>query len=171
MTKKLNRPRLIIVMGVSGCGKSTIASTLALTGDYCYIDADDFHSAEAKGMMSQNIALTDEIRMPWINVICETLCQYQSKNQSVVLAFSGLKAKYRQPFRMLGFNTRFILLHGSQSLIAKRLAVRENHFANENLLTSQFETLELPTTSENDIATFDVVLPINELVTAIIKII
>lgn len=168
---KNKAPKLVVIMGVSGCGKSTVALQLALTHNFTFLDADDFHTPEAKQNMSQNIPLTDEMRLPWITSICFALAQYQQKNESIVLAFSGLKAKYRSPFRVLGFATTFILLNGNQALIAKRLQARKNHFVNEKLLASQFNTLELPTKNEIDIVNLDISLSVDRLVSTISKII
>ncbi|GHE83420.1 gluconokinase [Thalassotalea profundi] len=165
------KPRLIIVMGVSGSGKSTVALQVASGLDFTFLDADDFHTPEAKQCMSQNIPLTDEMRKPWIESLCFSLIQYQQSQTSVVLAFSGLKAMYRKPFRTLGFSSTFILLNGCESLIAKRLEARQNHFANKALLASQFDTLELPLDTEKDIVTLDVSLSVNRLAHSIINIV
>lgn len=164
-------PKLVVVMGVSGSGKSTVALQLALALNFTFLDADDFHSPEAKQSMSQNIALTDEMRLPWISSICYALARYRQNNESIVLAFSGLKAKYRAPFRTLDFAASFILLNGSEKLISKRLQARKNHFANEKLLTSQINTLELPLKSELDIVILDISLSVDRLVSTISKII
>ena len=142
---------LIIVMGVSGCGKSTLAQLIAQHLGYQYIEADDFHSASAKAQMAQNIPLTDDIRQPWLLRICDQLVQWAQKNEDVVLAYSGLKAKHRHMLRIPGYKTHFILLEMEPHLIAARLEKRTGHFANAGLLESQLNSMESPSVDESDI--------------------
>lgn len=145
-------PRLLIVMGVSGSGKSTVAEALAKTMQYQYLDADDFHTPEAKAMMAQGQPLDESMRMPWIDSMIQFFisCQRKSKknNESYVLAYSGLKQHHREMFRSLPYAINFIYLSGSKSLIAERLTQRKDHFFDINLLDSQFSALEEPTKSE-----------------------
>jgi len=144
-------PQLIIVMGVSGSGKSTVAKSIAQHCHFVYLDADDFHSDEAKQMMANNQPLSDEQRLPWIARICQQLSQYHQKDNSVVLAYSGLKRAHRDIFRQLAFTLHFVLLRGSEALIAKRLSSRRDHFMSAQLLKSQFEALESPAPAETDV--------------------
>lgn len=135
---------LIIVMGVSGTGKSTLAQALskALTLKFC--EADDYHSTEAKSLMSQGIALTDEQRKPWIERLSEALHAKLEQNHSCVLAYSGLKAAQRKQIYDIGFKTLTICLTGERDLIAKRLNNRAEHFMPASLLDSQFTAMQLP---------------------------
>ena len=138
---------LIVVMGVSGSGKSTVAQALAEQLDYCYLDADDFHSTEAKACMAAGKPLTDEQRAPWVHNICAYLTQCAQKEQSCTLAFSGLRRSHREQLRQLPFRVVFLYLDGSQALIAERMSRRSDHFMPPSLLNSQFASME---TSDNE---------------------
>ena len=139
---------LLIIMGVSGCGKTTAAKTISHKLNYTYIEADDFHSQQAKMFMQQGIALTDEQRLPWIESICTALKEQYNEGKHCVLAYSGLRADHREKFKHLGFNCQFIYLKAEQSVIAARLAERNSHFFNPKLLASQFDSLQSP---ENEV--------------------
>ena len=108
------KPRLIIVMGVSGCGKSTIAKTIAKEKKMIFLEADGFHSVAAKELMANGNPLNDLMREPWIAAICDELKKIQPKNRNCVLAYSGLRTKHRQQFRQLGFETLFLFLSASE---------------------------------------------------------
>ena len=163
MTK--NQQSLIIVMGISGTGKSTIAKQLAEHLSYSYVEADSFHSQHAKTLMSQNRALTEQIRLPWINRICRELILRASQHENVVLAYSGLKLKHRNKFRELGFNVCFICLQGASALIKTRITQRQAHFVSADFVDSQLACFESPTADETDIYFIDVNQPISEIVT------
>jgi len=143
-------PFLLIVMGVSGSGKTTLGQALAAHFNIAFLDADDFHSIEARQQMAHGIPLTDTQRAPWISVLREKLASQRQQHLSTVLAFSGLKAAYREQLRHSGMTTVFIFLQSEKADIAHRLAVRQNHFMNPALLDSQFETLE-DTSNESDV--------------------
>ena len=137
----MTQPYLIISMGVSGSGKSTVAQMLAQKFNLPFLEADDFHSAENKAHMAAGKALTDEMRAPWIASICEKI---KTDGKSCVLAYSGLRRAHRQKFRELGFKTLFLYLNGSKELIAKRMSERAGHFMPVSLLDSQFASMEAP---------------------------
>ena len=137
----MTQPYLIISMGVSGSGKSTVAEMLAQKFDLPFLEADDFHSAENKAHMAAGKALTDEMREPWIANICNTI---KEEGKSCVLAYSGLRRAHRQKFRELGFNTLFLYLNGSKELIAQRMSDRAGHFMPVSLLESQFASMDAP---------------------------
>ena len=101
------KPKLTIVMGVSGSGKSVIGQKLAQELDYLFIDADDFHSDEARALMAQGTPLDDNYRVQWIAKLSNYLNALRCQNQSCVLAYSGLKAVHRDQFRQLGFEQKF----------------------------------------------------------------
>lgn len=134
--------RLIIVMGVSGCGKSTAAQRLARTLDWRFLEADDFHSEAAVKQMAEGIPLTDTQRIPWLKRLCGHL--NTSDRQDTVLAYSGLRRAHRQMFREIDYTTLFVLLHAEHSVIKGRIEHREGHFMNSSLLDSQFEALQMP---------------------------
>ncbi|PSB58918.1 gluconokinase [Chamaesiphon polymorphus] len=139
---------IIIVLGVAGSGKSTIAKALADANHWQYIDADDFHSDTNKTKISQGEALTDEDRSPWLQTLRTLIRHWLDTDRTTVLACSALKHRYRIA---LGDNdpaVRFVYLKGSYDLIAKRLQERKAHFAKVDLLKSQFEILEEPSSDE-----------------------
>lgn len=136
------QPLLVVVMGVSGTGKSTLASEIAKSSGLTYLDADSFHSAEAIAQMSQGIPLTDAQRAPWIERIYHKLCQYESENKSCILAYSGLKQQHREIIFSAYKNTAGVLLNADQRLITERLAKRTDHFMSPHLLSSQISEME-----------------------------
>jgi len=162
MSTDVKQAELFIVMGVSGCGKSSVAKQLATSLGYRMIDGDDFHTTQAKARMAKQLPLTDEDRKPWIN----RMLNYVTQNvgtQGIVLAYSGLKKSHRQQFRTLGVRCNFVFLHGKQRLIEERIKQRQEHFFPASLVASQFEALELPQQDESDVASFDINKPLDTL--------
>lgn len=134
--------RLVIVMGVSGCGKSTIAEGLAAAIGGRFFDGDHFHPQSNIDKMSQGEALTDDDRWPWLTLVGQELARGAG---DVVGACSALKQIYRQHIaRMAGAEVRFVHLSGTKQLIADRMAARDGHFMPLSLLESQFAALEPP---------------------------
>ncbi|RED91894.1 gluconokinase [Marinoscillum furvescens] len=128
----------IIVMGVSGSGKSTIGSMIARELDLEFLDADDFHPKSNKEKMAAGTPLTDEDRLPWLKTL-----QQQLERPHIVLACSALKTSYRDvldPDR----NHLWVFLNGSREVIAQRMSERKGHFMSKSLLDSQIDTLEVP---------------------------
>ena len=108
---------LFIIIGVSGSGKSTVAEQLAEKIGYSFIDADDFHSDNAKAKMAAGEALTDELRSQWMQHLQRFLnCAKAKQGASIVLAHSGLKKVHRDMLRVLGFKPHFFFLAGSESV-------------------------------------------------------
>ncbi len=168
MTEHNNKPSLFIVMGVSGCGKSSVAKRLALRWGYQMIDADDFHTPQAKAHMALHLPLTDEERDLWIKRLLSFIKE-QGTEQGTVLAYSGLKQHHRQQFRELSTTCTFIFLDGDQRLISKRMEERRTHFFPATLLQSQFDALDKPTKNEIDITRFDINVTLDELCDSIIN--
>lgn len=140
------RPRLMVVMGVSGSGKSTIAKTLADVLPAVYLDGDDYHPAENIAKMARGEALSDDDRWPWLENFAGTMAQQMG---GVVGACSALTRSYRECItKAAGESVLFIYLDGSRQLIRQRLAARENHFMPDSLLDSQLATLEPPSSDE-----------------------
>ena len=139
---------LFIIIGVSGSGKSTVAEQLAEKIGYSFIDADDFHSDNAKAKMAAGEALTDELRSQWMQHLQRFLTSKAKQGVSIVLAHSGLKKVHRDMLRVLGFKPYFFFLEGSESVIAQRVQKRSEHFFPVDLLHSQFQTLEHPKISQ-----------------------
>lgn len=136
---------IIIVMGVSGCGKSTVGRLLASQLDLPFKDADNFHPEANVEKMRSGIPLTDDDRKPWLENLNASMKEWNTKN-GAVLACSALKKSYRNLLRK-GFKQDelvFIFLDGSKKLISERLKKREGHYMPPDLLDSQFDALEEP---------------------------
>lgn len=138
---------ILIVMGVSGAGKTRIGELLAERLGCSFVDGDEFHSAANKEKMARGIALTDEDRWPWLAAIRAAIEAKVQAGQSLIVGCSSLKRAYRDVLRggAQGDGTvRFVYLKGSFELLHERLATRGRHFFNPALLQSQLETLEEP---------------------------
>lgn len=131
-------------MGVSGCGKSTIAGKISTLKNIPYFDADDFHSTPNKDKMRQGIPLTDEDRQDWLASMNEML-KVESNKKGCTLACSALKERYRQKM-IEGVNAEihWIVLHGDFDLIYDRMKKRKDHYMPASLLQSQFDAIEYP---------------------------
>jgi gluconokinase len=139
---------LVLVMGVSGSGKSTIARALAARLGWEFADADDFHPPSNIAKMSQGIALTDADRQPWLLELRKQMNAWRQAQISAVLACSALKASYRQTLGCgIASDMALVYLKGSFEQIYSRLQQRANHFMSADLLRSQFVALEEPTTA------------------------
>lgn len=158
-------PFLVIVMGVSGCGKTEVAEALASKLSIEFIEADEHHSVEAKALMKGGHPLTDAMRAPWINSICCLIDALTQQNKNVVLACSTLKKHHRDNFRSLGLSCHFIYLEGSEALISDRLHQRVGHFFPPTLLHSQLEALEHPG-EEPDVTVIDITASLPEVIKA-----
>ncbi len=135
---------VIVVMGVCGCGKSTIGQMLASQLGWEFFDADKFHPVENKEKMRKGIPLNDDDRLPWLQNLANLINENLGQGKSVVLACSALKQKYRDILNSGKHDLRVVLLDGSKELITERLAVRSHEYMNPTLLQSQFDTLERP---------------------------
>ncbi len=152
-----------IVMGVSGCGKTSVAHALARATGGSWFDADDFHPPANKSKMAAGIPLTDDDRWPWLELVGAELAARDGRQIPAFLACSALKKIYRDRLRELVPDVRLIHLKGSFELIHGRMAGRKNHFMPAALLQSQFSSLEEPGSDENPI-TLDISRPLNQLV-------
>jgi gluconokinase len=144
-------PCALVVMGVSGSGKSTIADGLAGRLGWTYEDGDRFHPASNVAKMSAGQPLTDQDRWPWLLAIADEIDRVCAAGESAVIACSALKRTYRDILVHERNDVRIIYLKGTQDLIASRLAQRKGHFMPPGLLASQFRTLEPPGESENPV--------------------
>jgi len=135
---------IILVMGVSGSGKTSVGEKLAESLGYEFRDADDFHPQENIDKMQNGIALNDEDRLPWLQKMQDIIKQHLSENTNIVITCSALKESYRQMLLINHESVKLVYLKGSFELIQKRLKERLNHFMSEKLLKSQFDILEEP---------------------------
>lgn len=135
---------IVVVMGVSGSGKSTIGKLLAASLDWEFSDADTFHSVANIEKMSHGIPLSDADRMPWLEKLRSAIAQWLLEDKNVVLACSALKSSYRQILWQDSQHMRLVYIKSSFDLLQKRLQQRQNHFMAINLLQSQFDILEEP---------------------------
>ena len=150
-----------IVMGVTGCGKTTIGSKLAESLGVLFLDADDFHPEANLKKMSSGTPLDDSDRIPWLEILREEL----RSNRSCVLACSALKQNYRSILEEAGRNAVFIMLDISKETARRRLSSRANHFMPETLIDSQFDSLERPT----DALVVDAEMPVNSVLDAVLR--
>lgn len=132
----------IVVMGVSGAGKSTIAAAIAREIGGVFLDADDLHPPANVAKMTAGIPLTDEDRMPWLALCGEALVHARERGEVPVLACSALRRRYRDAIRTVSPDTYFVQLDGSPELLAARVSGRAGHFMPPALLASQLQTLE-----------------------------
>ncbi|AFY32913.1 gluconokinase [Calothrix sp. PCC 7507] len=135
---------IILIMGVSGSGKTTIGRLLADSLNWQFNDADDFHSLENIEKMRRGIPLSDADRIPWLQDLQTAIAHWLQDHQNVVLACSALKASYRELLVIDSDRIKLVYLNGSFELIQQRLQQRQNHFMTEKLLKSQFNALEEP---------------------------
>jgi gluconokinase len=134
---------IVIVMGVTGAGKTTVGRLLAERSGWDFADADDFHPAANVEKMRRGVALSDDDRQPWLKSLRATITRWIPEKRNVVLACSALKRSYRRELAA-GPEVRFVYLKGSAELIAERLRARQGHFAGEQILAGQFADLEEP---------------------------
>src|SRR5882672_2284293 len=161
-------PCALVVMGVSGSGKSTIGEKLAQRLGWSYEDGDRFHPASNVAKMSAGQPLTDEDRWPWLQAIANEIDRVCKAGEHAVIACSALKRPYRDILVHGRQDVRIIYLQGTQDLIASRLALRKGHFMPPGLLASQFGTLEPPDASENPV-TVSIDAPIETIVDDIVR--
>jgi gluconokinase len=150
LNKTMHEPPLIVVMGVAGSGKTTIASGLAERLGVPFVEGDSLHPIANVRKMSQGIPLTDEDRWPWLAAIGERMEVERQTGHGVVVSCSALRHSYRDCLRKeVHGKVHFILLDGSRELIGERMKKRKGHFMPAALLDSQFATLERPGPDEH----------------------
>jgi carbohydrate kinase (thermoresistant glucokinase family) len=153
----------IVVMGVTGCGKTTVGIALAESLGIEFIDSDVLHSESNKKKMSSGTPLTDADREPWLQAVSEAL----QRHEKVVVACSALKKSYRSTILAGAPTTKFVHLSGSQELIFARLSERSHHFMPIGLLDSQFQTLEHLDDTETG-KVFEISKPVDQIVNEVI---
>lgn len=149
---KQSIPSVLVVMGVSGSGKTTVGLLLANRLGWEYADADEFHPPENIAKMKSGQPLTDHDRWPWLRAVAQWIENKHTSKRHGIVACSGLKRRYREVLvGDLGDAVGFIYLEGSRELITERLSMRHNHFMPPSLLETQFEALEVPDPDEQEI--------------------
>nr|XP_006626672.1 PREDICTED: probable gluconokinase [Lepisosteus oculatus] len=174
---------ILVLMGVCGCGKSTVGASLANKLGWTFFDGDDYHPKENRDKMANGIPLTDQDRIPWLLILHDIILRELSGGKHAIMACSALKKFYREllvfgsdilhlnPSELqhdLAKEILFVYLHGSMELICKRMAARKGHFMAASLIQSQFDILEPPSEDENSI-TVDIDSGIQEITAEIEK--
>lgn len=158
---EMNAPR-VVMMGVSGCGKSTVGRLLADALQVDYVEGDELHPPENVARMAAGIPLTDADRHGWLQAVAGQLGHASSVTRGVVIGCSALKRSYRDLLRAAAADLRFIHLHGDPALLRDRLAERRGHYMPASLLQSQLDILQPPTADEHAL-TLDIARPAQAL--------
>ena len=168
---RLKKPTLLVVMGVSGCGKSTFSQAIGDALGLLVADGDDFHTPQNVSKMQAGIALDDADRWPWLDQIAAYLAAGNVINareietsSGRVIACSALKRAYRDRIRSALPGVRFFFLDGEPELIRSRLQERTGHFMPPGLLDDQLRTLQRPSSDETDVITLNMAQPISNMV-------
>jgi gluconokinase len=155
-------PPLVVVMGVSGCGKSTVGALIAAGLGLEFLEGDLLHPPANVERMAAGVALTDADRAGWLQAIAERIATAAAQGLGLVVSCSALKRAYRDTLRAGAPALAFVHVHGTQELISQRLASRTGHYMPPSLLASQFAALEVPTADEAVLA-LDAALPCDTL--------
>lgn len=135
---------IVVIMGVSGCGKTTVGSLLAKQLGWAYYEGDAFHTAENIDKMSKGVSLDDDDRGPWLAAIKEAIDRCVDEASDAVIACSALRRKYRRTLSADIVDIRFVYLKGDFESIRERMKSRDRHYMKANMLESQFLSLEEP---------------------------
>jgi len=158
----------VVVMGVSGCGKSAVAAGMAQQLGWRAVDADDLHSPQAVAKMRAGQALNDDDRAPWLGrvgaLLAASSTAADTANPGMLVACSALRRTYRDRLRAACPGLRFLFLEGERSVLAARMAQRPGHYMPASLLDSQLQTLERPGADEPDVLRLDIDQPLHTLV-------
>jgi gluconokinase len=162
--------KFFIVMGVAGCGKSTIGEQLAVRLGWPFLEGDQLHPPENIEKMTHGVPLTDADRLPWLQAIAKRIAEWRDGGKSGVVTCSALRDSYRKIITDGFPDVCFIYLRADRALIAQRFAERRGHFMPASLIASQFETLEEPKPDENAL-TLDVAEPVSILVEIVARVV
>jgi gluconokinase len=162
----IQRPIILIFMGVTGTGKTTVATLFAKETGAKFYEGDEFHSPENIEKMRGDIPLTDDDREKWLRALREMIVRSLTANEFAVVTCSALKSKYRELLQSGDSRVQFVHLTGPREVIEERLKARQNHFMSPALLESQFAILEPPT----DALTFSCEKTPEEIVKALIHV-
>lgn len=158
---------IIVVMGVCGCGKSSVGRMVAARMGWAFIEGDDLHPEANRAKMTAGTPLTDDDRWPWLDRIAAEATALDRAGNSAVVTCSALRKVYRERLRQAGGGLRFALLSGDPALIRQRMESRKGHFMPPGLLESQLRTLE-PPLPEEKVEVFDISAGILEIAEEII---
>jgi gluconokinase len=139
---------IIILLGVSGSGKTTVGQALSALTGWTFLDADDYHPPANVEKMSGGEPLTDADRAPWLEILRTEIATRLKRGENAILACSALKKAYRQQLQVDPAQVRFVYLKVSPDLLQQRLEQRKDHFMKSSMLSSQLETLEEPDSTE-----------------------
>ena len=159
----------LVVMGVSGSGKSSVAAGIAAALGLGFIDGDGLHSPESVALMQAGTPLTDADRWPWLGRIAARLGDKAQWPAGLVIACSALRRAYRDRIRTGAPGVRFVFLDGPAELIRARMAGRSGHYMPESLLASQLATLEPPGADEPDVERVGIEPPVEKVVEAALR--
>jgi gluconokinase len=154
---------IILLMGVSGAGKSAVGSALEERHGIPFVDGDELHPRDNIAKMAAGIPLIDEDRLPWLRAIRNVLQSYSAAGASAVVACSALKESYRRLLLDGLPEVRLVYLRGTREVLEQRLAGREDHFFDPRLLDSQLEALEEP----RNAITIDIAADLEEVTAAV----
>jgi len=157
--------RFLIVMGVSGSGKTSVGKGLAESLGWDFFDADDFHPPENVAKMASGIPLDDSDRAPWLTALHDLISSSLKQNKPGVLACSALKERYRQQLMTGHAGVQLVYLKGSYDLIWSRMIARKEHYMKPHMLRSQFDTLEEPANA----LTVEILVPVPEIIQEIMR--
>ncbi|ARU65387.1 gluconate kinase [Histophilus somni] len=160
----MSKGKSIILMGVSGTGKTSVGTEVAYRLGLKLIDGDDLHPRANIIKMRQGQPLNDEDRMPWLERIRDAAFSLEQKSEKGIIICSALKKQYRDQIRDGNRNIKFIYLSGSFELVLSRLQKRQGHYMKTEMLRSQFATLEVPQADETDIYHIDIDATFEEVV-------
>ncbi len=158
--------QFFVVMGVSGCGKTTVGEKLAAHLNCLFYDADDFHPPKNIAKMGRGVPLNDMDRAPWLAQLAALIQEHLENGETAVLACSALKKRYRDKLRV-SRQVQFVFLEGSFDIIWQRMQARQNHYMKAEMLHSQFEALEPPDEDEAIAASID--QTVDDIVTQILQ--
>jgi len=160
---------IILLMGVSGCGKTTIGRALADRLGWTFEDGDDFHPPENVEKMRIGTPLSEEDRIPWLDALAQTMRQRNAANRHTVVACSALTRAARDRLGASGEGVQLVHLAGSMELIRERIASRDHEYMPASLLESQFATLEEPDESER-VLIVNISMPVDDIVETIVQV-
>ncbi|PHM50647.1 gluconokinase [Xenorhabdus miraniensis] len=164
MSDTQQRNHVFVLMGVSGSGKSAVANGIARELGAAFLDGDFLHPRANIMKMAQGHALNDDDRQPWLKALNDAIFAMQRTNHVSLLVCSALKKSYRDMLRDGNKNLSFLYMKGDFDLIESRLKARKGHFFKPQMLISQFETLEEPTSDETDVHQIDIKPALDEVI-------